>query len=162
MTRTYSQIHCTGKYSEHSSILWWVWPNGWVFIDKLSGAAFKSTCNHLNLKFRACFEQGVPWHSRNYRVFIHFQGRTWHDQNIQANGLSRWVIRTKLSHLVSEVNWLSVCLRTKWFWVRVQLQSLKLQISRLLWTRNSLKIKHLQSANSLWNLYVTWQEQTVK
>ena len=32
MTRTYSQMHCTDKYSEHSSIIWPVWPNGRVFI----------------------------------------------------------------------------------------------------------------------------------
>ena len=28
MTRTYSQMHRTDKYSEHSSIIWSVWPNG--------------------------------------------------------------------------------------------------------------------------------------
>ena len=28
ITRTYSQIHRTDKYSEHSSISWPVWPNG--------------------------------------------------------------------------------------------------------------------------------------
>ena len=28
MTRTYSQMHRTDKYSEHSSIVWPVWPNG--------------------------------------------------------------------------------------------------------------------------------------
>ena len=28
MTRTYSQMHCTDKTSEHSSIIWLVWPNG--------------------------------------------------------------------------------------------------------------------------------------
>ena len=27
-TRTYSQMHRTDKYSEHSSIIWPVWPNG--------------------------------------------------------------------------------------------------------------------------------------
>ena len=32
MTRTYSQMHRTDKYSEHSSIIWPVWPNGWVFV----------------------------------------------------------------------------------------------------------------------------------
>ena len=29
----------------------------------------------------SCFEQGVPWHSRNYRVWIH--AHRWHDKNIQ-------------------------------------------------------------------------------
>ena len=28
MTRIYSQIHRTDKYSEHSSTIWPVWPNG--------------------------------------------------------------------------------------------------------------------------------------
>ena len=28
MTRTYSEMHRTDKYSEHSSIIWSVWPNG--------------------------------------------------------------------------------------------------------------------------------------
>ena len=39
------------------------------------------TQNHL---VRACFEQGVPWHSGNYRVSIHSETRTWHDKNIQS------------------------------------------------------------------------------
>ena len=37
--------------------------------------------------------------------------------------------------LASLAKWLSVCLRTKWFWVRIQLQSLKRQILRLLRAR---------------------------
>ena len=40
---------------------------------------------HLNLRFRACFEQGVPWHSGNCRVWIHSETRTWHDKNIQSS-----------------------------------------------------------------------------
>ena len=39
----------------------------------------------LTFKFRACFGQGVPWHPRNYRVWIHSETRTWHDKNIQSN-----------------------------------------------------------------------------
>ena len=67
----------------HSSIIWPVWLNGWVFIYELSGCGFKSRCNHLNFRFRACFEQGVPSHSGNYRVWIHSETRTWYDKNIQ-------------------------------------------------------------------------------
>ena len=50
MTRTYSQMHCTDKCwkQKHSSIIWPVWPNRWVFIYKLSGSAFESSCSHLN------------------------------------------------------------------------------------------------------------------
>ena len=59
-----------------------VWPNGWVFVYKLSESKFKSSCSHLNFKFRACFEQGVPSHSGNYRVRIQSETRTCHDKNI--------------------------------------------------------------------------------
>ena len=30
----------------------------------------------INFRFRACFEQGVPWHSGNYRVQVHSETRT--------------------------------------------------------------------------------------
>ena len=36
-----------------------------------------------NLRHRACLEQGVPWHSGNYRVWIHSKTRMWHDKNVQ-------------------------------------------------------------------------------
>ena len=39
-------------------------------IYELSGSGFESICYHLNFRFRACFEQGVPWHSGNYRVWF--------------------------------------------------------------------------------------------
>ena len=51
MTRTYSQMHHADKYSEHSSIIWPVWPNGWVFIYHLSGSEFKSNCSHSKTLF---------------------------------------------------------------------------------------------------------------
>ena len=50
-----------------------------------------------------------------------------------------------LAKLASLAKWLNVCLRTKWFWVRAQLQSLKLQISHLLQARSSLIFRLLQS-----------------
>ena len=84
MTRIYSQLYRTDKYSERSSIIWPVWPNGWVFDYKLSGSGFESSCSHLNFRICACFEQGVPWHSDNYRVWIHSETRTWHDKNIHC------------------------------------------------------------------------------
>ena len=43
VSRTYGQMHLTDKYSEHSSII------GWVFVYELSGSGFKSTCSHLYL-----------------------------------------------------------------------------------------------------------------
>ena len=61
MTRGYSHMHRTGKYSEHNSIIWSVWPNGWVFVYYLSDCMFQSSCSHLNFTLRACFKQRVRW-----------------------------------------------------------------------------------------------------
>ena len=49
----------------------------------------------------------------------------------------------------SLAKWLSVSLRTKWMWARVQLQSLKLQISRLLLTGSSLTFRQIYRLDSL-------------
>ena len=49
------------------------WLNGWMFVYELSGCGFESSCSHLNFRFCSCFEQGVPWHSGNYRVWIHLK-----------------------------------------------------------------------------------------
>ena len=40
-----------------------VWLNGWVFVYELSGCEFESRCCHLNFRYGACFEHGVPWYS---------------------------------------------------------------------------------------------------
>ena len=56
------------------------------------------------------------------------------------------------SYLDSLAKWLSVRLQTKWLWVRVPFQSLKLQISHLFRARSSLKFRQLQSVDSLWNM----------
>ena len=73
------------KYSHHSSIIWPAWLNGWVFVCELSGCGFESRCIHLTYRYRACLEQGVPWHSSKYRVWIHSETRTWHDKNIKSH-----------------------------------------------------------------------------
>ena len=45
-----------------------VWLNGWVIVYEQSGYGFESRWIHLNFIYRTCFEQGVPWHSGNYKV----------------------------------------------------------------------------------------------
>ena len=50
MIRTYSQMHRTDKYSQHSSIIWPVRLNGRVFFYELSGCGFKSSCSHLKMQ----------------------------------------------------------------------------------------------------------------
>ena len=81
-------LHCNWTRTQNHLVCKWtlnLWPNGWVFVYKLSGSGFKSGCSHLNFKFCACFEQGVPWHSGNYRVWIHSEMCTWHDKKIKIN-----------------------------------------------------------------------------
>ena len=64
-----------------------------MFVYELSGSGFESSCSHLNFRFCACFEQGVPWHLGNYRVWIHSETSTWHDKNIQFSSfVSRFFI----------------------------------------------------------------------
>ena len=50
--------------------------NGWVFICKLSGCGFESSCSHLTFRYRTCFKQGVLWNLSNYRVCIHSETST--------------------------------------------------------------------------------------
>ena len=78
-----TQMHRTDKYSQLSSIIQSVWPNGWVFVYEVSGCGFESCCSHLNFRYCPCLEQEVPWHSAKYRVWIRCETRTWHDKNIQ-------------------------------------------------------------------------------
>ena len=54
-----------------------------------------------------------------------------------------------LNHLGSLGKWLTVHLWTKWPWVRILLQSDKLQVSHLFWVRSSLTLRRLQSVHSL-------------
>ena len=99
VTRRYSQMQRTDKYSKYGSVIWQLWLNCWVFVYELSGCGFESTCCRLNFRFRPCLQQGVPWHScniacieqripwysSNYRVWIHYETHTWHDKKIQSN-----------------------------------------------------------------------------
>ena len=54
MIKTYSQIYRTDKYSQHGSIIWPVWLNGWVFVYKLNGWGLQSRCSHLHLWYPSC------------------------------------------------------------------------------------------------------------
>ena len=76
---------CSGtRTHNHFVHNWTSWLNCWVFVYQLSDRGFESRCSYLNFRFRACFEQGVPWHSGNYKVWIHSETRRWHDKNIQS------------------------------------------------------------------------------
>ena len=63
MLITYSQMNRTCKYSHHSSIILPAGLNDWVFIYQVSGCGFECRCCHLNLRYGAFLEEGVPWQS---------------------------------------------------------------------------------------------------
>ena len=96
MMGTHSQMHRKNKYSQHSSIIWSVWLNGWVFVYQLSGCEFESRCCHLNFRYRAYFEQGVPWHSGQLKSVYSL----WNIQTVLINDLGLHnVFKDELSSL---------------------------------------------------------------
>ena len=52
MSRTRSRVNL-----QHSSIIWPVWLNGWVFIYELSGCGLDCSCSHLLLHAPLSFKQ---------------------------------------------------------------------------------------------------------
>ena len=89
----------------HVKNLWTVWLNGWVVVYELSGCGFESRCSHLNSRYRACFEQGVPWHSGNSKVWIYYETCMWHhDKNIKLKNNSLWHRGNPKTRLKTESN----------------------------------------------------------
>ena len=61
----------TTQFNHLDSLAKWLsvrLPTKWLWV--------RIQLQRLNFKFRACFEQGVAWHSGNYRVWIHTERRT--------------------------------------------------------------------------------------
>ena len=81
---------CFYKKSLLSDCNWTRTRNHLVRKQKLRFSGLESSCSHLNFRFRACFEQGVPWHLGHYRVKIHSKTRTWHDKNTQSKAFIVW------------------------------------------------------------------------
>ena len=62
----------------------------------------KRTLNHSSpvavtspSDFAPASSKGVPWHSDNYRLWIHSEMRTWHDKNIQSSIIYIWQFWTR-------------------------------------------------------------------
>ena len=155
MRRTYSQMHSTDKYSQHSSIIWSVWPNLWVSVYQLSASGFESSCSHLTFRFRSCFGQETPWYSGNYRVWIHFETRTQDDKNIQV----KMHLADKYSEHCPIIR--SVCWNGWVFVCKLSGSGFECSCSHLNF-RFCTCFEEGASWHSLWNAYVTWQEHTVK
>ena len=69
MIITYSQVHRTDKYSQHSSINWSVWLNSWVFVYKLSDCKFEFRCCHLK-KLLVCVSTYEVFTTRQIIIFL--------------------------------------------------------------------------------------------
>ena len=76
----------------------------------------------LKLEIHACFEQGVPWQSGNYRLWIHSETDAWHDKNICTEQISTQNTTQSFGQFSQR---LSLRLKTKWSWVRAHLESLR-------------------------------------
>ena len=63
---------------------------------EISGSGFESSCSHLNFRFHACFEQGVPWHSGNYRVWIHSETHSvrWQEHAVNIIAVCEFPLMT--------------------------------------------------------------------
>ena len=83
--RTHSQMYHRVTYPPRSSILYWIWQNGWLFADVLSGCGLESRCIQLDFRYCIWFEQRVPWPSGINRVWIHSEICTWLDENTLSN-----------------------------------------------------------------------------
>ena len=105
-------------------------------------------------------EDGRLMRTSKIRLFLlHGWSRNLSDSNgIRThNHLVRKRTLNYLANLakpVSLIRWLSVRLRTKLLWMRISLQSLKLQISRLFRAMSSLAFRQLRNVDSLRNSYL--------
>ena len=51
MRRTYNGMHPADNYSQHSSVIWVVCPNGLVSVYELCGCGFTWNCSHSFLRY---------------------------------------------------------------------------------------------------------------
>ena len=127
------------------------------FCSKLSPVSFKFQCFDI---FAKSFLKDLKKYNANKLQKALFNKHYLVFKWLQKDSNPR-LIRSKttfnhLAKLDSLAKWWSVCLQTKWLWVRIPLKSLKLQISRLYRAWSSCKFKQLQCLHSLLNAYVTW------
>ena len=128
------------------------------FVDKLSSCRFESCCRHLKFMFRDCFEEGVPWHSGNYRVWVNSKTRTWHDKNMSLmSHTDKFSEPCKSTCKVWLNGWM---LRTKCLLVRVSLQPLKVSISHMLRAMRSLIFSYYSVL--IYSETRTWHDEKIQ
>ena len=120
-TRTHDHLVCKRTLKQLPT-----WLNSWVFFYRLSDCGFESYCSHLNFRFAPVWNKdildilGDAWHSGNYRVWIHTETRTWHDDNIQSI-LSLTLCRCLL------LAWKKVHLKVKGFILQLHINFARIQ-----------------------------------
>ena len=107
--KTYCQMHHTNRHSQHSSIIWQVGLNGWVFVYELGGCGFQSRCNHLNFRYRACLS----------KQFLGIQATA--ECRFTLKQVCDMIKNTQPKALASLAKWLCVHIGTKWLWIRIPL-----------------------------------------
>ena len=73
--------------------------------NKAADKIVEFRCSHLNFRYHAYFEKRVPWQSGNYRMWIPFKLRTWHDTNIQPKLAidENWeILKKQLFHQIKD------------------------------------------------------------
>ena len=92
----------------------WIWTQNHLVCKRIRklilpkyGSGLESSCIHLNFKFRACFEQGIPWHSGNYRVWIHSETCTCLGKSIQSH-IDDFFFQSPSCWFISEHFWVSL------------------------------------------------------
>ena len=61
-------MHRKDKYSQHSSIIWSVWPNGWEFVYELSGCGFESHCSHQDFSYAENLFLRIYWDDKKTKI----------------------------------------------------------------------------------------------
>ena len=87
-TRTTYFLHVDSTIWVNWLVAWLYWVFNWLSI-RLGSSGLESSWSHFTFRFPVCFEQGVPWHSGNYGVWIHSETRTWHDKDIHYYAILR-------------------------------------------------------------------------
>ena len=134
----------------HSSIIWSVWLNRWVFVNELSGCGFEFRSNQTSDVAPASSKEYYDIHAKIQAVECGFTLKLVSDMKItysQTHHTDKY--STQLNHLASLAKWLNVGLQTKWLQFQIPLLLLKLEISHLYRSRSFLTFRQLQSVCSL-------------
>ena len=84
-----------------------LWPFSLKRLTYIIGCGFESCfpLHSLSFRYRVCFEQGVPWHSGNYRVWTHFETRCHLFRFFFSSLVTKWVLHIKILKVIFWFTW---------------------------------------------------------